>query len=45
MIFASENKAEEHRPWAIIIVSEAAQPQEVLDIVPATKRPICPTEE
>jgi len=39
-MFAKENIADEHRPWAIIIVKAADQPHVVFDIVPATKRPM-----
>ena len=45
MILARENRAEEHSPWAIIIVREALHPHLVLDIVPATNSPMCPTLE
>lgn len=45
VMLARENIAEEHRPWAIIIVKAEDQPQVELDMVPAIKSPICPTEE
>ena len=42
---ASENKAGEERPWASIIAKAPAQPQEVIERVPAIISPICATEE
>lgn len=44
-MFAKAKRAEEHKPWAIIIVKDASQPQVVADINPAITSPICPTEE
>jgi len=44
-MFARANRAEEQRPWAIIRAREPFHPQDEFDIVPAVRRPICPTEE
>lgn len=45
VLFARENIAEEHRPWAIIIVRAALHPHRLFDIAPIITRPMCPTEE
>ena len=45
VIFAIANKAEEHNPWAIIIVREASHPHVDPDINPVIISPICPTDE
>jgi len=39
------NSAEEPSPWAIIIIRAPVIPQVVLVNMPASIRPICPTEE
>lgn len=44
-MLASLNRADEHSPWAIIIRSAPVNPQDVMDMVPATRIPICPTDE
>lgn len=44
-MFAIANKAEEHSPWASIIINAPSQPHVVFVIEAATTRPICPTEE
>jgi hypothetical protein len=44
-MLAKENMAEEHSPCAIIIVREADHPHVELDIVPAIRSPIWPTDE
>lgn len=44
-ILANENKADEHRPWAIIINRAPLIPHEECVIIPATIIPMCPTEE
>lgn len=36
---------EEQRPWATIIVREGLQPNLEFDIVPASSKPMWPTEE
>lgn len=45
LIFAMQNRAEELRPWAIIIPRLPYSPSLELDIAPATRIPMCPTEE
>lgn len=45
VILAIENRAEDTRPWAIIIVTAPPHPQEVLDIRPEIRMAMCPTEE
>jgi hypothetical protein len=45
VILARENRAEEHSPWASIIVKEPYQPQRLVVRRAAVKRAICPTEE
>lgn len=44
-MFAITNKAEDLRPWAIIMASAACIPQFVLVFIPAIIRPMWPTEE
>jgi hypothetical protein len=44
-MFANENMADEHNPCAIIINSVPLIPHVVIDIVPATIKPMCPTDE
>lgn len=39
------NKAEELKPWAIIIISLPVIPHEELDNIPVSISPIWPTEE
>lgn len=39
-ILARENKAEDLNPWAIIMVREPINPQEVLDSIPVNISPI-----
>lgn len=39
-MLASANSADEARPWAIIIVKAACQPQVVFDIIPANRGPM-----
>lgn len=38
-------REEEDSPWAIIIRMAPFHPRDELDIIPAVKIPICPTEE
>lgn len=45
VIFASENRADDDSPWAIIIKDAPIRPHTEFDIVPASISPICPTEE
>lgn len=44
-MLASENRAEDLRPWAIIIVKEPIKPHDVFESMPASINPICPTDE
>lgn len=44
-MFAIENRAEDERPWAIIINIAPYRPRGYCDMAPATKRPIWPTDE
>jgi hypothetical protein len=43
--FARINRADEHRPWAIIIISPPHIAQLVLVMILANISPMCPTEE
>lgn len=43
--FAIINNAEDLRPCATIIISLPVIPQLVFDIIPASIKPICPTDE
>jgi len=43
--FAIINRAEDLNPWATIIMSLPVMPHEVLDNIPVSIRPICPTDE
>jgi uncharacterized membrane protein len=45
LIFAIQNNADDLNPWAIIMASLACIPNFEFDSMPATIRPICPTEE
>lgn len=42
---ARQNRADETKPWAIIIARLPYIPVVVLDMIPAVIRPICPTDE
>lgn len=44
-MFASTNRADEHKPWAIIIISAPESPHLVFVDIPANIIPIWPTEE
>jgi hypothetical protein len=44
-MLANENKADDDRPWAIIISRPPIKPHFVLDNMPASINPMCPTEE
>lgn len=44
-MLAKENRADDLNPWAIIIVSDPINPQDVLDNIPVNISPMCPTEE
>lgn len=44
-IFARINRAEEHSPWATMIIRAPDMPHELLDTIPASINPIWPTEE
>lgn len=44
-MLARKNRAEEVKPWAIIMVIAPETPRKELVIVPAMRRPMCPTEE
>lgn len=44
-IFARAKRADEHNPWAIIIMRAPDIPHDVLESIPASIKPICPTEE
>lgn len=44
-MFAKMNRADEHRPCAIIIISAAVIPHDEKDIIPASIIPIWPTDE
>ena len=44
-MLARTNRADEHRPWAIIIIRPPERPHFVLVDMPANIMPICPTEE
>ncbi len=44
-MFANKNIAEEHKPWANIIVSAPLQPHLEHVIIPAMSSPICPIDE
>lgn len=39
------NSADELNPWATIIIRPPVMPQDELDNIPASIRPICPTDE
>lgn len=43
--FAKINRADEHSPWATIIIKDPYIAQFVFVIIAAKRRPICPTEE
>lgn len=45
VMFAMANRAEEDRPWAIIMKIAPYIPRGELDMAPATSSPMCPTEE
>lgn len=44
-VLVIKNKAEDERPWAIIIITEAFHPQAELERMPARPKPIWATEE
>lgn len=44
-MLARTNRAEEHKPWAIIIIKPPHSPHFVLVDIPASIIPICPTDE
>jgi len=44
-MFAREKSAEEHRPWAIIIMIVPDIPHNEYERVPVIINPICPTDE
>jgi hypothetical protein len=43
--FAIINRADDLSPWATIIISAPVMPQEVLDSIPVSISPMCPTDE
>ena len=45
MIFASENIADEHKPWATIIIRAPELPQFLNVMVPEIIRPMWPIDE
>lgn len=44
-MLARENRAEEHKPWLSIKIRDPYHPHNRVEISPAVKIPMCPTEE
>lgn len=44
-VLVIKNRADEDRPWAIIITTDAFHPHAVFDRIPASPRPIWATDE